>query len=92
MPRAVFVQHPFGRLLGDVGNRTGQRRICDAMREVLASATGPNHYRHLPDEWPEPPDAVRWRPAVEPPLARYAEERGLDVRRTLATAMNAEPP
>jgi len=88
----VFVQHPFGRLLGDVGDRKGQRRICDAMRDTLVSAGKPNHYRHLPEPWPEPPEAVRWRPAIEPPLARHAKDRGLDVRRTLATALNAEPP
>jgi len=35
LPRAVFVQYPFGRILGEVGDREGQRLICDDMCDLL---------------------------------------------------------
>ncbi|MFQ5692445.1 MAG: hypothetical protein ACE5IM_05305 [Nitrospinota bacterium] len=90
VPRAVFIQYPFGRLLGDVGDRQGQRRVCDAMAETLVSAEGPNHYRHLPDAWPEPPEATKWRPDEPPPLGKYAREKGIDLAGTLVRAMRDE--
>ncbi len=67
--RAVFIQYPFGRLLGDVGDRAGQRAVCDDMVELLKTAEGPNSYRHLPYEWPEPPDKTKWRPDIPAPAA-----------------------
>ncbi len=87
VPRAVFVQHPFGRLLGDVGDRAGQRRVCDAALEVLESADSPNHYRHLPSAWPEPPEAVKWRPDEPPPLGGYVRKKGLNLAETVVRAM-----
>ncbi len=73
LPRAVFVQYPFGRILGRVGDREGQRRIYDDMCGLLASAKGPNGYRHLPYEWPEPPGETNWRPAVPAPIVALRE-------------------
>lgn len=68
VPRAVFIQYPFGRLLGDVGDRAGQRRVCDDMCDLLESAASPNSYRHLPYEWPEPPDQTQWQPLTPAPM------------------------
>lgn len=65
--RAVYIQYPFGRQLGDVGDRAGQRAVCDDMVDMLVSATGPNSYRHLPYEWPEPPEVAKWRPDIPSP-------------------------
>lgn len=74
--RAAFIQYPFGRQLGDVGDREGQRRVCDDMINLLESATGPNTYVHLPYEWPEPPEKTKWRPDIPAPggLKRMREE------------------
>ena len=71
VPRAVFIQYPFGRQLGDVGDTADQRRICDDMCALLESAEGPTSYRHLPYEWPEPPEKTKWRPDVPPPIHVY---------------------
>lgn len=68
VPRAVFVQYPFGRQLGLVGDYAGQRRICEDMTALLVEAQAPNAYRHLPYEWPEPPETTKWRPDVPPPI------------------------
>ena len=35
LPRAAFIQYPFGRLLGEVGDRAGQRAVCDDMCDLL---------------------------------------------------------
>lgn len=75
VPRAAFVQYPFGRQLGDVGDRAGQRRICGDMCDLLESATEPNSYRHLPYEWTEPPEETKWRPDVPPPIFQIREGR-----------------
>lgn len=90
VPRAVFVQHPFGRVLGDVGDRAGQRRVCDAALESLESADSPNHYRHLPYAWPESPEKVKWRPDVPAPLGSYVRQRKLDLAETIVRALRDE--
>ena len=68
--RAVFIQYPFGRLLGDVGDRAGQRAVCDDMVDMINTAKGPNSYRHLPYEWPEPAEKAKWRPDIPAPAAQ----------------------
>jgi len=68
VPRAVFIQYPFGRQLGDVGDRDDQRQICGDMCDLLESAEGPTSYRHLPYEWPEPPEKTKWHPDVPAPI------------------------
>ena len=68
VPRAVFIQYPFGRMLGDVGDRTGQRAVCDDACAHLEAAAGPNAYRHLPHEWPEPPEETQWHPLTPAPM------------------------
>ena len=90
MPRAVFIQYPFGRLLGDVGDTAGQRRICEDMLEVLATSKVPNTCRHLPYDWPESAEETRWRPDESPPLGSYTQSKGLDLPKTLVEAMRDE--
>ena len=68
VPRAVFIQYPFGRMLGDVGDREGQRAVCDDMCAHLEAAGGPNAYKHLPHEWPEPPGETQWHPLTPAPM------------------------
>ena len=68
VPRAVFIQYPFGRMLGDVGDREGQRAVCDDMCAHLEAADGPNAYRHLSHEWPEAPEETQWKPLVPAPM------------------------
>ena len=87
VPRAVFIQYPFGRLLGDVGDAAGQRQICSDMLDMLATSEVPNTYRHLPYHWQEAPEDTRWRPPEPPPLGSYTQSRGLDLPKTLIKAM-----
>ena len=78
VPRAVFIQYPFARILGDVGDRNGQRAVCDDMVEMMQKATGPNTYRHLPYEWPEPPEKTKWKPDIPTPIAEILKQGKLD--------------
>lgn len=68
VPRAVFIQYPFGRLLGEVGDRAGQRAVCDDMCAHLEAAQAPNAYRHLPHEWPEAAERTQWKPLTPAPM------------------------
>lgn len=73
-PRAAFIQYPFGRLLGDVGDRAGQRAVCGDMVALLQAAEGPNTYRHLPYEWHQTPEETEWHPAVPSPIVAVREQ------------------
>ncbi len=68
VPRAAFIQYPFGRILGDVGDRAGQRAVCDDVCAHLEAARGPNAYRHLPHAWHEPPEEAQWKPLQPAPM------------------------
>tara|TARA_A100001037_G_scaffold306762_1_gene355117 strand:- start:7655 stop:8035 length:381 start_codon:yes stop_codon:yes gene_type:complete len=78
VPRAVFIQFPFGRLLGDVDDREQQREICDDMVEMLSNANEPNSYKHLDYSWSDPPELTKWRPDIPAPLGRLRGEGKVD--------------
>ena len=78
VPRAVFIQYPFGRILGEVDDREGQRAVCGDMLDWMERAEGPNSYRHLPYEWPEPPEQTKWHPDVPPPIAVLRRQGKVD--------------
>lgn len=84
-PRAAFIQYPFGRLLGDVGDREGQRAVCDDLVDLLQTAEGPNTYRHLPYVWRQPPGETKWHPAVPSPIV--AERQRMEAAGEDAKAM-----
>ena len=78
VPRAVFIQYPFARILGDVGDRKGQRAVCDDMLGMMQSASGPNTYQHLPYEWPGPVEKVKWKPDIPAPIVELRNQGKVD--------------
>ncbi len=78
LPRAVFMQYPFGRILGDVGDREGQRAVCDDMLAGFEQAEGANAYRHLPYVWPEPSEQTKWHPHTPAPMVSMRQQGQLD--------------
>ena len=78
IPRAVFIQFPFGRLLGDVEDRDQQRKVCDDMLEMIRNAKEPNSYEHLNYHWPENPEVTKWRPDVPAPLGSLRDNGLVD--------------
>ncbi len=41
IPRSAAIEYPYGRPVGEVGDRDGQRRVLQAALAVLAEAGGP---------------------------------------------------
>jgi hypothetical protein len=68
VPRSVAIAYPYGRVLGQVGDRRGQRRVLLAALDMLESAPAPGAVRHLPFEWPEPPRETHWHPPEMSPI------------------------
>lgn len=49
--RALYVEHPFGHTLGDVGERALQRRILLDCLEAAVDLTEPGTIQDLPYRW-----------------------------------------
>lgn len=49
--RALFVAHPFGHTLGDVGDRALQRQILLDCLQATTDVTEPGTIRTLPYRW-----------------------------------------
>ncbi len=49
--RALYVEHPFGHTLGDVGDRALQRRILLDCLQAAAAVIEPGTVRALPYRW-----------------------------------------
>jgi hypothetical protein len=68
IPRQVAIQYPYGRLLGQVGNKEEQRGILRQTLAFLEESETPGGVRHLPNRWPEPPKEARWHPPEMSPI------------------------
>jgi len=71
IPRSVAVAYPYGRLLGQVGDKDGQRRVLLDTLSFLGKARTPGEMRHLPYAWPEEPKNAKWQPPEMSPLIKY---------------------
>lgn len=49
--RAVFVEHPFGLTLGDVGDRKTQRSVLVSMLNAVEELKTPGSIGVLPHKW-----------------------------------------
>ena len=70
MPRVAAIEHPFGRPVGQVRDREGQRAVLLETLSVFEKARGPGEVFHLPFAWPEPPEKADWHPPVASPIVR----------------------
>jgi hypothetical protein len=71
IPRSVAIAYPYGRPLGQVGDRNGQRRVLSAALAFLEEAGSPGEVRHLPFAWPEAPKEAKWHPPEMSPIVKY---------------------
>jgi D-proline reductase (dithiol) PrdB len=71
VPRMAAIEYPFGRTLGQPGDRDGQMAVLRATLQALQEIDMPGGVRHLPFEWPEPPDQARARDVAPPPIVGY---------------------
>jgi hypothetical protein len=70
IPRSVAIAYPYGRPLGQVGDRYGQRKVVLAALNMLETATTAGSVSHLPEAWPEAPKDTHWHPPEMSPIIK----------------------
>ncbi len=71
IPRSAAIEFPYGRPVGQVGDREGQRKVLLEVLSVLEKAKRPGEVFHLPFIWPEEPRKADWQPPEMSPLVNY---------------------
>jgi hypothetical protein len=71
VPRLAAIEHPLGYLLGQPGDREGQRAVLRATLRAVAEMAGPGSVTHLPFEWPASARRLNAHPPKTPPISRY---------------------
>lgn len=71
IPRTAAIEYPFGRPVGQVHDKEGQRKVVLSALEVLEKAVRPGEIWHLPFTWPEEPKNTDWQPPEMSPLIKY---------------------
>jgi hypothetical protein len=88
IPRVAAIEYPYGRPVGRVHDREGQRAVLREALGVLERASQPGEIFHLPFVWPEEPKKTDWHPPEMSPLIKmYLEEikeAGAEARREKA--------
>jgi hypothetical protein len=70
IPRTAAIEYPFGRFVGQVNDREGQRSVLLKALEVFETASKPGDVFHLPFTWPEKPEETDWQPAEPSPIIK----------------------
>jgi len=71
IPRSAAIEHPYGRSVGQVGDKEGQREVLLKALSVLEKAKRPGEVFHLPFTWPEEPKKTDWQPPEMSPLIKF---------------------
>ncbi len=71
IPRSAAIEFPYGRPVGQAGDRDGQRRVLSAALSVLEKARRAGEVHHLPFTWPEDPKETHWHPPEMSPLIKF---------------------
>ena len=69
--RFAAIEYPYGRPVGQLGDREGQRKVLLKTLEVLEKAERPGEIWHLPFTWPEEPKKTDWQPPEMSPLIKF---------------------
>jgi hypothetical protein len=70
IPRSAAIEYPYGRPVGQVGDREGQRQVLLAALAFLEESSQPGQVRHLPFSWPEEPRDTHWHPPHMSPIIK----------------------
>jgi hypothetical protein len=71
IPRSAAIEYPYGRPVGQAGDREGQRRVLLAALAALERIRTPGEVIHLPFTWPEDPKNTKWHPPEMSPLIKF---------------------
>ena len=75
MPRVAAIQYPYGRPVGQVHDRDGQRAVLLEALSFMERTSEPGQVSHLPFTWPEEPKNTAWHPPeIAPIIKMYLEE------------------
>jgi hypothetical protein len=75
VPRTAAIEYPYGRPVGQVGDKEGQRKVLLETLSVLEKAQQPGELRSLSFTWPEEPKEAKWQPPEMSPLIKlYLDE------------------
>ncbi len=75
IPRVAAIEHPFGRPVGNLHDREGQRAVLLETLSVLDRAESPGKVFHLPFTWPEDPKKTQWHPPEPSPIVKMFSEK-----------------
>ena len=70
IPRSAAIEYPYGRPVGEVRDREGQRKVLLETLSVLEKVRAPGEIRHLSFTWPEEPKVAKWQPPEMSPLIK----------------------
>lgn len=71
----MAIEYPYGRPIGQVGDRNGHREVLLAALSMLEEAQHPGEIRSLPHTWPEDPKDTHWHPPeMSPVIKAYLPE------------------
>lgn len=70
IPRVAAIEYPYGRPVGNVHDREGQRAVLLEALSVLVKAKSPGEVFHLPFTWPEEPKKTDWHPPEMSPIVK----------------------
>ena len=68
IPRSAAIEYPYGRPVGQVDDRKGQREVLLAALSCLEQASKPGEIYHLPFTWPKEPKETHWQPPEMSPI------------------------
>lgn len=71
IPRVAAIEYPYGRPIGQVHDRDGQRAVLLEALSVLEKASQPGQVVHLPFTWPEEAKETDWHPPEMSPLIKF---------------------
>jgi hypothetical protein len=75
IPRVAAIEYPYGRVVGQVDDAAGQRRVLLQTLSFLEKAGNPGQICHLPFTWPEEAKHAKWQPPeISPIIKLYLDE------------------
>ena len=83
-PRVAAIAYPYGRVIGDVHDKEGQRAVIIASLSALERAQRPGEVHHLQFEWPEDPKDTKWHPKEMSPIVKLLLDKIKSARKRAA--------
>ena len=70
IPRVAAIEYPYGRPVGQVNDRDGQRAVLLEALAVFEKAKEAGQRFNLPFIWPEEPKKADWQPPEISPIVK----------------------